>query len=165
MVKKIPLNSRTFKGMYALVDDEDYDKVKDHKWRVFKNTTQHMDSFYAQSDFKNEKGRWVSRYMHRIIMDAKKGQIVDHVDGNGLTNTRDNLRFVTVRQNGQNRHRNEASKYPGVCRHGKDKWRAQITFNKIMRHIGVYDTEEEAFEAYKKEVYELTGEELIFEGE
>jgi hypothetical protein len=165
MVIKIPLRSRKYQGLFSEIDDEDLEKVNKHKWRAFKNSTQHKDSFYAVTDYYKEDGTRTTITMHQLLLGKKKGHVIDHKNGNGLKNTRDNLRFVTVRQNGQNRHRNEASKYPGVCKHYiAGKWRAQITFNKIMRHIGVFDTEEEAFEAYKKEVYDLTGEELIWEG-
>ena len=40
--------------------------------------------------------------MHRLIMDAKPGQMIDHINGDGLDNQRRNLWFCTPRDNARN---------------------------------------------------------------
>ncbi|MCH7719226.1 MAG: HNH endonuclease, partial [Chloroflexi bacterium] len=54
--------------------------------------------------------------MHRLITNAPKGLIVDHIDHNGLNNTRNNLRLCTPEQNDYNRRpqKGSTSKYKGV---------------------------------------------------
>lgn len=100
---EIQLNSKTLDGYYAEIDDSDYELVKDYKWRLFKTQTKCRENFYAQTDIKREDGRWTTIYMHRLIMDSpKRPYVVDHIDGNGLNNTRDNLRVVTQLKNMQN---------------------------------------------------------------
>ena len=42
-----------------------------------------------------------SRKIHRIILDAPRGTIVDHIDHDGLNNKRSNLRLVTQPREGQ----------------------------------------------------------------
>ena len=66
--------------------------------------------------------------MHRMIMGLDVA-LVDHRDGNGLNNTRANLRLVTVRENNINatKRRGCSSRYRGVdwCR-GARAWRARV---------------------------------------
>lgn len=64
------------------------------------------------------KKRWV--LLHREILQPEVGQIVDHIDGNGLNNSRSNLRICTTKQNLRNQKKkrgNSASKFKGVYRH------------------------------------------------
>lgn len=57
------------------------------------------------------------QYLHRFIMKAKKGQIVDHIDGNPLNNLKSNLRLVNAKQSAWNTSAHSDSlfsKYKGV---------------------------------------------------
>jgi len=62
-------------------------------------------------------GKKPSRYvpLARFVMNAKKGQIVDHENRDPLDNRRCNLRFVTKRQNNLNKIRKNKSGFIGVC--------------------------------------------------
>lgn len=42
-------------------------------------------------------------YLHRLVMGAGNGEIVDHIDGDPLNCCRSNLRFVSKSENGANR--------------------------------------------------------------
>src|SRR5688572_1565148 len=68
-------------------------------------------------------------YLHRLIMQAPAGMEVDHRDGNGLNNRRENLRLVTRTQNLFNPHNRRLPQcgYRGVSPEGK-RWvaRAQL---------------------------------------
>lgn len=69
--------------------------------------------------------------MHRFIMRAERGTLVDHRDGDGLNNLRHNLRVATRRENARNRRGKTrgaaSSKYLGVSFNKKlGKWRAVI---------------------------------------
>jgi hypothetical protein len=83
-------------------------------------------------------------------MNPPPGLVVDHIDGNGLNNTRVNLRICTSAQNICNsKGRSKTSKYKGVTRRKmSNKWFAQIKFNRKHIDIGRFDNEIEAAKAY-----------------
>jgi hypothetical protein len=101
--------------------------------------------------------------MHRaVIGEPPLGMEVDHIDGNGLNNCRDNLRFVTRRQNMQNNvNASVTSKLPGVSWDKKrGKWKAYIKVDGIHKDIGRFKSEADAFSAYNTAVESL-GEKVI----
>lgn len=74
-------------------------------------------------------------------------EIVDHVNGNPSDNRIANLREATHQQNMCNSklRKNNTSGIKGVSWHKKSqKWHAQIQFNKIKKHIGYFDSLEDA---------------------
>lgn len=101
-MKLIPLTQ----GKFAQIDDEDFEELNKHKWYAKKD----KNTFYAtRNKYVNEKQTLV--YMHRIIINTHKGQLCDHIDGNGLNNQKTNLRIATKRENGRNRiHANSNNK-------------------------------------------------------
>lgn len=98
------INLKPFKyGKVATVDESDFDAVSKFKWIVRK----HGYTFYAFRRMPvgvNEKGWTKFKYqsLHSFIMG---GPFVDHKDGDGLNNQRNNLRFATQQQNMRNMHR------------------------------------------------------------
>lgn len=88
--------------------------------------------------------------MHRLIMDAKEGEQVDHKDGNGLNNTKANLRIATELQNSFNKRKTRGkSQYKGVCRDKNDiRWTASIRLKGRLNHIGNFINERMAAAAY-----------------
>ncbi len=141
---------------FALVDDKDYDMVARYRWRLQRGGK----NVYAVAYI---AGKTV--FMHRLIMDAAKGTVIDHIDGDGLNNQRGNLRFCTRAQNFQNgRWRDtpgRTSKRKGVWRVKppcKRCYRTGITANMVYTNIGSFFTEEEAARAYDAAARVLHGE-------
>ena len=126
------------KGLFALVDDEDYDYLNQFKWCASKNGKTH----YAIRR-SNIKGKVVYLRMHRLIMHTPEGIEVDHMDRNGLNCQKYNMRNCTHKQNLCNQRPHGASKYIGVSI-SKGKIRASIKIKNKHKHIGYFKTEEEA---------------------
>lgn len=132
--------SRTYeviltKGYRAIVDLADATSVVGYKWYALECTTAGRTIVYAVRD---EGSRSIS--LHRQLLDAQPGEIVDHRDTDGLNNTRANLRKVTKSMNGLNR----AS--PGGVHFAKQikRWVAYATVNYKRKHLGCFKTEAEA---------------------
>ena len=87
--------------------------------------------------------------MHRSILKADIGQIVDHVNGDGLDNQRENLRIADSFGNARNSRgwRLRSSPFKGVYP-VKGKWRSIIRINNRARHLGYFDELEDAAKAY-----------------
>lgn len=106
------------------------------------------------------------RYMaHRLAWLYMTGVFpekeVDHIDRNRSNNSWANLRSVSTQQNSFNRslHSNNKSGFKGVCFDKRDKkFKAAITLNGIVHHLGYFNTAEEANECYQKAAIELHGE-------
>lgn len=152
-MKEIPLSQ----GKVALVDDEDFDRLNQFKWYAIKPHR----IFYAVRHKQREDGERRLVYMHREVLSVLPSMEVDHKDGDGLNNTRDNLRPATEHQNQCNRTatRKNASGYKGVTWHkGNRKWRAQIVVNGKAKHLANCVTAEDAARAYDAAARELHGE-------
>lgn len=93
MVMHLPLS----RGLVALVDDEDYDLLSEMKWCA-KPRRSLSGGHYACKTIKPDQV-----YLHRFILNAQKGDIVDHINGDGLDNRRCNLRLTDLKGNAANK--------------------------------------------------------------
>jgi hypothetical protein len=113
---------------YTIIDKEDYIKVRNYCW--------YCNGGYADT---REDGKLLR--MHRIILDADEGTLVDHRDRNPLNNRTLNLRICDKSQNAINTkvYKNNTSGIKGVHWSSKNnRWIAQISINKKRHHIGSF---------------------------
>ncbi len=151
MPKRIPLTQ----GRFTIVDDDMFDYLNQWKWHAHKE----RNNYYATNGSGHNIGGVIR--MHRLIMNAQKGQQIDHCNNNGLDNQRGNLRFCTNSQNLQNarKHKNCSSRYKGVCWNtGKAKWQTNICINSKNIIIGRFDSQIKAALAYDKAAQKYFGE-------
>lgn len=160
-VVEIPLT----KGFTAIVDEIDADLTM-QKWC---SLVQPTGNVYAKCA-RGFKSKHKTILLHKVILERilgremTKGERVDHKNGNTLDDTRSNLRLATHAQNMRNskRRKNNSSGYKGV-NFFRGKWRAQIQHEKKNITIGMFDTPEQAHEAYCAKALELQGEFARFE--
>lgn len=97
-------------------------------------------------------------YIHRVIMSAKAGETVDHINGNPLDNRKSNLRVCTQSDNLCNTaiRKDNKSGVKGVswAKHVK-KWCAQIKYQGEKFHLGYFNNVDEAATAYQKAALKL----------
>jgi hypothetical protein len=142
-MRTVPLSQ----GYEARVDSIDYEWAMQWKWSAF---IRPHGVYAVRQRRRDEEPGPPTIYMHREILARKLGQYdfpcVDHEDGDGLNNSRQNLRAATSTQNrGNCRKRKGASRFKGVSWHrATGKWRAQL--GKV--HLGIFTSEVEAACAY-----------------
>jgi hypothetical protein len=149
MATAIPLS----RGLFATVDDADAEWLSQFKWSAQKSERGHH---YAHRAYR-ENGRKIWVKMHRLIMGAEPGQIVDHRNADTLDNRRANLRFCTTSQNMMNARGKGAIPFKGVWR-SHNQYAATIKVNGIRHWLGAFRTPEEASEAYDAAAKRLFGE-------
>lgn len=148
----IPLTGKYGQGKSVMISESDYEKLKGRAMYP-------LVSGYVMIWDKEEYG---VVYLHRLLKGCKKGDgvVVDHIDGDKLNCTQENLCITTHSQNMSNRAKHimpsttPQSNYVGVTRTGT-KWTATIRKDSIKHNLGTYDTEEEAAFAYNKKALEL----------
>lgn len=157
MTTTVPLT----RGDVAVIDDADVDVVGRYNW----HTHISLGKKYAAAKVDGARV-----FMHRLLLGCERDEEVDHADGDGLNNTRANIRICTRRQNQQNRgkFKNNRSGYCGVYQekyqHSRGKrvlrakpWRAEISANGKKHYIGYFSTPEEAAIAYDQAAANLHG--------
>jgi len=139
-------------GKVALVDDEKYEELNQHKWCADKK----HGSWYAFRGEYNSSTKKIKKIkMHRQLMNFPHG-FIDHKNRNGLDNRIENLRICNHSMNRANSKLNKNNKtgFRGVSlRKDTMKFTAKIGRKKI----GCFCTPEDAAKAYDKKAKELFG--------
>lgn len=128
------------KGHKFSFDLQDFNIVWRHRWSV------DFNGYVIGSDF----GKQIK--LHRLLLDPKQGELVDHVNGNASDNRRSNLRLCDYRENLSNSgiHSNNSTGYKGVVLLMNGKYKAQISRNYKRINLGEFPTPEEAAAAYDR---------------
>ena len=135
-------------GGFTLINDEDALSVSKHRW--FES-----QGYVYRSDMRPLLS------LHRFLMNAGSGTVLDHINGNPLDNRRENLRFCTEAQNHYNRRLNKdnTSGFKGVWfRKTSKRWQAEIRVNGKKRRLGCFQSKEDAAKRYNEAAREHFGE-------
>ena len=124
--------------------------------------------YYMVRVYKDNKGNTMS--IHVLVAMAFLGHkpdgykiVVDHIDNNKLNNHVSNLQLISNRENTSKDKKNGTSKYTGVTWYNaSNKWLAQIAINSKKKNLGLFETEDEAHEAYQKALKMLNEGDLSF---
>ena len=148
------------KKMFLYEPETGFLRWRDARSNVIKN---------SKAGCKNNEGYLLvtinskSHRVHRVIWIYVFGYIpdgfhMDHISGNKADNRLSNLRLANESQNQQNRPapQNNTSGYRGVTWHKQaGKWMARICLDRKRVCLGLFETAEEAYEAYKLKAYEI----------
>jgi len=150
-MKKISLTQ----GQFAMVDDADFEWLNQWKWCAAWNFE--TKSFYVVREVKRKQV-----YMHRVILDAPKGMMVDHKNHDTLNNQRINIRLATYSQNAMNAkmlNSDNTSGYRGVSwRKRRKRFRVQIRKEGKDFYLGSFKNPKEGAKIYNEKAKELFGE-------
>jgi len=112
----LDVSSKQYPDAIAKIDDVDFYRVSEFRWRAF-SSKDNPNNPYCQN---RVTGKTI--YLHRFILCAKPGQVVDHINRNSLDCRKANLRICTPAENSANRRKangptgyGKTSKYYGVC--------------------------------------------------
>ena len=141
---------RLTKGYCAIIDDVDYPLVSQYKW--YADVSQW--NVYAKSDQPPGRPR-----MHVFIIQPPAGFVVNHIDRDGLNNTRDNLESMTQGRHSRlsSRRKNAKGKYRGVYQRTSNSFYAAIWVNYEKHYLGIFSSEVEAALAYNEAGKQLLG--------
>lgn len=145
----------------TIVDEETYEWASKFKWFAIKSQKNKRCYFTAGRQSSKLLGKQQHILLHREILNAPTGMMVDHINGNTLDNRKSNLRLCTNAENQRNRKKTigTISQYKGVSwNKRKKKWQVQICYNRKCKHLGYFLDEKEAALRYNKEAIKLYGE-------
>ena len=147
------------RGHFAIVDEPDFGAIMANVWHAAEGTS---GIWYAERSQSLGRRRYVCLSMHREVIAAPIGLVVDHVNGNGLDNRRSNLRLASVAQNAANKFNSpnqRAGRAKGVTwNRSAGRWQAAIGHAGKVHYIGLFGSEEEASSAYDAEASRRFGE-------
>lgn len=156
---KFIVKSPKYGDKEIIIDSEDWDKVRVHRWVLLQSKT--IKGFYVRS----ANSRIGGILLHRLILGLNNPEIlVDHINHNTFDNRKYNLRECSPSKNLQNRgkQRNNTSGFKGVSWHVvKKRWISYIGFNNKKIYIGLFEDKILAAEAYNKKAVELFGDYAI----
>lgn len=130
------------KGNFAIIDATDFDAIRPYYWFKGRNY------FFTVTHRKHLPRLPMHRFIFSQHTPIPQGFDIDHVDRNKTNNSMSNLRLATRAENVINRDLivSNTSGFTGVSKF-KGKYRAYITVNNKQKHLGVFDTPEEAYKS------------------
>ncbi len=147
---------KLFSGEYVKVDEEDYERLSQYSWCLFKSEKR---QYAIRTECKN--GTQKTIYMHREIMGVTDPKVyVDHRDHDGLNNLRSNLRVSDNRFNQYNVGKKSTSKqkYKNIRQLDENRWQVRVRTPKGKRVERVVYSEEDAVKLYNELALKYHGE-------
>lgn len=142
-----------YKGLYQVSNFGVVRSIKNDKIRVRKPQIDTW-KYYKLDLWNNSKMKQMQ--IHKIVFISfnfipPKNMVINHIDGNKLNNCLSNLELITQRENvSHSEIHNNKNKNIGVCFYKPNgKYRAHIYINKKLKHLGYFNTIDQAIFARK----------------
>lgn len=146
---ELVINSPKYGRFVAKISNQDVEKCKKYSWCIRIQSGRCINKLFYYIECSECKPYHM---LHRYIMDAPKGMVVDHINHDTLNNTRENLRVCTPRENRINSELDSANKtgktgvfYDTALKH--PKWSATVKLEDKRIYLGYFDTFEDAVKA------------------
>jgi hypothetical protein len=138
---------KTKSGTEYLFDKEDYSLVSKSSWC--------LSNGYLVANINHK-----SIKLHRFILNAENGSVVDHINHNPLDNRKSNLRITTHKNNSRNTSVSKSSKikHLGISTTPSGKYRARIMVEGKEIRLGHYQSLADAIHARKEAEIKYFGE-------
>lgn len=145
---EIVVHSRKHGDWYFKIDKEDFEKCKNIHWSLTRFKTKTYNGFYCAST----DGFSPKILLHRYLMNTPRGMYTDHISGDITDNRKSNLRNCTPSENNRNARKGARNKsgHKGVYWYpyrNANKWLASICVGSKLKHLGFFDSYEEAVDA------------------
>lgn len=145
----------TLEGDVVFVDDEDYKRILSlGDWHTV--VARNGSKYAVRYQYRPSKGRSYTIGMHRDVMNADLGTVVDHRNRDGLDNRRKNLRVCSYSDNNRRKIVLSKSGFRGVFKRGK-RFCVQFKYYNGKSYHGAYKTKEAAALAYDEIAKKVLG--------
>ena len=146
------------KVLTCIIDKEDAIQIKHMYWfAIPKGSTYYVESYPT-----TPKPRRRIK-LHRLLLSATVGSIVDHSDGDGLNNSKKNIRLCSFAENSRNKKSDSNKmfcKFKGVSNSysSLNPFRSSLHLNGKRVSLGCFSTAEESAKAYNEAALKYFGE-------
>ena len=140
-----------YNGLYLANEDGNIYSTRRKKY-----LSPQKNNKYGHSKVRLYNNGWAGKFVHKLVWEAFNGKVengyeIDHIDNDPTNNRLDNLQLLTHRKNTgkASKRLNKSSEYTGVCLFkATGKWCAYIDINGKRKHLGFFNEEYNAAEAY-----------------
>jgi len=150
---------KDIKGYEGLYKISNLGNIKNNKELILKQSIS-LNGYCKINIYKDKKIKTIQ--VHQLVAESFLNHkicghklVINHIDFDKTNNNVNNLEIVTTRENTNKKHIKSTSNYVGVCWHNTmKKWRSRITINGKTIHIGYFENDFDASEAYYKKLNE-----------